>query len=124
MRTILAVGQDENLLHITAEMLRKCAGKAEVVAAKATEAMALLKAQLFDLVVLCHPLRMEELIPIVTLAHNQGVEVKLLKIARPSEAAADYESIAADEIVFADAKTFMEKVEKMLSAPPHTLKVH
>jgi hypothetical protein len=114
MRMILAVGNDESLLFNRAEILRKCAGKAEVVVAKVTEPVALIKAQLFDLVVLCHTLSIEELVPIVTLAHNQGVEVKVLQVA-PTKSRDDTGPIATDEIALIDPKFSVRGVEKILS---------
>jgi hypothetical protein len=45
-----------------------------------------LKAQRFDLVVLCHTLNIEHLINIAVLAHNQHADVKVLQVLRLSNA--------------------------------------
>jgi CheY-like chemotaxis protein len=84
MRTILAVSQDEGLLITRSAVLRKA--NAEVVAARADEALKLLKERQFDLVVLCHTLTPEETDQLTLLAHRlKNVDVlEVLKVTEPN----------------------------------------
>ena len=78
MRTILTISQDERLLVTRAAVLRRT--KAEVIAATASEAKKILKAQKFDLVVLCHSLSIQETLEIAALAHQQTIAIPVLKV--------------------------------------------
>lgn len=83
MCTILAVGQDEDLLHTRSAVLRKC--NAGATTARASEAIEILKAERFDLVVLCHTLSTEDRNTLVLLAHQQPSDIRVLEILNPTK---------------------------------------
>jgi hypothetical protein len=75
MPTVLTVGQDQFLLDTRVAIFRNM--DLDATAANAHDAVGLLKARGFDLVVLCHTLSLEEMTLIARLAHrhNQGTHV-------------------------------------------------
>jgi CheY-like chemotaxis protein len=120
MDTILAVGQDEGLLSSRAAVLRKC--NADVVAAKASEALKFLKAQRFDLVVLCHTLSSEDMNEVALLAHQQASDIQVLEILKTTELSCG-QSSDADDVALPKPETLVAKVTEMLGAQVRTLKV-
>lgn len=114
MCTILAVGQDEGLLSTRSAILRKC--NAAVVAARAPEAIQILKAQQFDLVVLCHTVTSVDMNELASLAHHQANDIQVLEILKASELNWGPHCSGADDVVLSKPETLVAKVTKMLSA--------
>ncbi|HEY1993684.1 MAG TPA: hypothetical protein VGG81_04710 [Edaphobacter sp.] len=120
MGTILAVGQDQGLLATRAAILRRC--NAGVVEARPSEAMKILRAQRFDLVVLCHTLSAEEMTELVGLAHLQANHSQVLEVLKATEAAWDHLPSGADDMALSQPETLIAKVTEMLSVPAHRVK--
>lgn len=118
MGTILAVGQDQGLLATRAAILRRC--HASVLEARASEAIKILKAQRFDLVVLCHTLSAEEMTELVGLAHLQASDSQVLEILKATEAAWGHLPSGADDMALSQPETLIAKVIEMLSVPART----
>jgi hypothetical protein len=78
MPTILTVGQDQLLLDTRVAIFRKM--HLDATAANAHDAIRLLKARGFDLVVLCHTLSLEEMTLIARLAHQHNQRTRVLKL--------------------------------------------
>jgi CheY-like chemotaxis protein len=112
MRTILAVSKDEVLLASRAAVLRKT--NAEVIEANASEAKNILKAQQFNLVVLCHSLTPAETLEIASLAHQQTIAIPVLKVVSNAGFASEWRFIAPDAVTSCDPKALVEKVAELL----------
>jgi DNA-binding response OmpR family regulator len=112
MCTILAISHDEALLASRASLLRKT--NAEVIGAKASEAENILKAQQFDLIVLCHSLTPAETLEIASLAHQPIIAIPVLKIVSDIESASESILIAPDVVTSCDPKVLVEKVTEFL----------
>jgi len=116
MGRILTVGQDEALLSSRVAILRRC--EAEVVAARASEALKILTAQQFDLVVLCHTVTMDDMKELVRSAHRQASDLKVLQILKTAELSRARTSPAADDTTSTDPASLEAKVAQMLSSRP------
>lgn len=114
MRTILAVGQDEGLLSTRSAILRKC--NADVVAARASEAIQILKAQRFDLLVLCHTVTSVDMNELASFAHHRANDVRVLEILNATELNWCPRCSGADDMVQSKPETLVAKVTEMLSA--------
>jgi CheY-like chemotaxis protein len=114
MCTILAVGQDEGLLSTRSAILRKC--NAGVVAARASEAIQILKAQRFDLVVLCHTVTSVDMNELASLAHHKANDMRVLEILKATELNWGSRCPGADDMVLSKPETLVAKVREMLSA--------
>ena len=112
MCTILAVGQDEDLLHTRSAVLRKC--NAGATTARASEAIEILKAERFDLVVLCHTLSTEDRNTLVLLAHQQPSDIRVLEILNPTKQSWDRISSGADDMAPSKPEILVAKVTEML----------
>jgi CheY-like chemotaxis protein len=115
MCTILAVGQDEELLSTRSAVLRRC--DARVVAAHVSEALKLLKAERFDLVVLCHTVSSKEMNELVGLAHRQASDIQVLEILKATEIDGGRVPSDADDVAASRPETLIAKVREMLRAP-------
>lgn len=98
MFTILAVGEDFELLKTRAEVLRKTG--ANVVCSSGTAAMKFISEWEFDLIVLCHSVRQGEAAKIVEAAHSQGSKTLVLQMVSSTVAERQYAGI--------DAKAFVD----------------
>jgi CheY-like chemotaxis protein len=113
MLTILAVGQDAELLSTRAAVLRKC--NAGVISASPSEASLILKGQPFDLVVMCHTLSTDEMNELSLLARRQGSDVQVLEVLDAVESSWNRQPSAADDIVQSKPEALVAKVTEMLS---------
>ena len=113
MLTILAVGQDSELLSTRAAVLRKC--NAGVISASPLDAPLILKAQPFDLVVLCHTLSPDEMNNLILVAHQQASEVQVLEVLDAVESSWNRQPSGADDIAQAKPEALVAKVTEMLS---------
>jgi hypothetical protein len=120
MGTILAVGQDQGLLATRAAVLRKC--DAGVVEARPSEAIKILKAQQFDLVVLCHTLSAEEMTELIGLAHLQASDSQVLEVLNATEVGWGHLPSGADDMALSQPDTLIAKVTEMLSVPAHRVR--
>jgi CheY-like chemotaxis protein len=111
MCTILAIGQDEELLYTRSAVLRKC--NAGVITARPSEAMEILKAGCFDLVVLCHTLSTEDMKKLVLLAHQQASDVQVLEVLRASEPNWERAHSGADDMSPSNPASLVAKVIEM-----------
>jgi CheY-like chemotaxis protein len=111
--TILTVGHDDALLVTRAALLRTT--PATVVAAKAQEALKLLKEKQFDLVILCHTLSPEEMIAVASLAHHQQIGTRVLKLVSGEFVGVPTNSVAADDEAICEPKSLVAKVSEMLT---------
>jgi CheY-like chemotaxis protein len=114
MCTILAVGQDAELLVTRAAVLRKC--NAEVVAARPSEASKMLQAQRFNLLVLCHTVSSDDRDELIQLAHQQASEIQVLEILSTTEHSSDRSPSGADGTSSPNPATLVAKVIEMLNA--------
>lgn len=115
MCMILAVGQDEELLYTRSAVLRKC--NAEVITARASEAIEILKTNCFDILVLCHTLATEDMNKLVLLAHQQASDIQVLEILKAAEPSWGRKSSCADDVAPSNPESLVAKVVEMLSAP-------
>jgi CheY-like chemotaxis protein len=110
MRTILAVGQDKELLWSRSRVLRQC--KAEITSANGAEALNLLRTRRFDLVILCHTLSSTDLFAVAQLAHEQVEFTTVLQVVASAEP--DSEDAVADILVPSDPETLVTTVANIL----------
>jgi DNA-binding response OmpR family regulator len=111
MCTILAIGQDEELLNTRSAVLRKC--NAGVITARPSEATEILKAGHFDLVVLCHTLSTEDMQKLVLLAHQQASDIQVLEILKASEPRWERARSGADDMASSNPASLVAKVTEM-----------
>jgi CheY-like chemotaxis protein len=111
MCTILAIGQDEELLYTRSAVLRKC--NAGVITARPSEAIEILKAGCFDLVVLCHTLSTEDRKRLVLLAHQQASSIQVLEVLRATEPSWEHAFSGADEMAPSNPERLIAKVIEM-----------
>ena len=116
MCRILTVGQDETLLASRSAILHRF--DAEVVAARASEALKILKTQQFDLVVACHTVSMEDMKELVRSAHRQASNLKVLQILKTPELSRAHTSSGADDTTSTDPDSLVAKVAEMLNSRP------
>jgi CheY-like chemotaxis protein len=114
MCTILAIGQDEELLYTRSAVLRKC--NAGVITARPSEATEILKAGRFDLVVLCHTLSTEDMNKLVSLAH-QASDMQVLEILKASAPSWERARSGADDTAPSNPASLVAKVIEMMCAP-------
>jgi len=117
MCTILAVGHDEGLLNTRSAVLRRC--NAGVIAARPSEAIEILKAGRFDLIVLCHTLSTEDMNKLVLLAHQQASDIPVLEILKTTDQSWRHSPSGADDMSPSKPENLVAKVTEMLSAPVH-----
>ena len=117
MRTILAVGQDEGLLFTRSAILRKCS--ADVIAARPSEAIEILKAQPFDLVVLCHTVTSVDMNELASLAHHKANDIQVLEILKATELDCGHRCSGSDDMVQSRPEILVAKVTEMLCAQVH-----
>jgi DNA-binding NtrC family response regulator len=115
MCTILAIGQDADLLSTRSAVLRRC--YARVVAAHVSEARKLLKAERFDLVVLCHTVSSQEMNELVLLARRQASDSQVLEILKATEIEGGRVPSDADDVAASRPETMIAKVREMLRVP-------
>jgi DNA-binding response OmpR family regulator len=112
MVTILAIGQDPGLLSSRAAVLRK--SKADVITADLVDAVAALKNQRFDLVVLCHTLSTEEMMDLGRAAHRLQNGVRVLQVVSDTEPYQQDYSVDADDVSPSNPARLVDKVIDML----------
>jgi hypothetical protein len=111
MRTILAVGQDKELLWSRSRLLCTC--RAEVTSVNYKEASRLLQTRRFDLVILCHTLNSDEMAAVAQLAHGQLEDTVVLQVVFSREI--DSGDIAADMSASTDPETLTATVSRILA---------
>jgi DNA-binding response OmpR family regulator len=108
MLTILAVGQDTDLLNTRTAVLRLC--NADVISASAFSALEILRDQRLDLVVLCHSLTPKERHELAVIAREHDARVlEVLNIADRGQRS------AVDDRVDSNPIALIAKVGAMLS---------
>jgi DNA-binding response OmpR family regulator len=111
MCTILAIGQDEELLNTRSAVLRRC--NAGVIAARPSEAIEILKAARFDLVVLCHTLSTEDMKKLVSFAHQQASDIQVLEVLQASAPSWGRARSGADDTSPSNPVSLVAKVIEM-----------
>lgn len=117
MRTILAVGQDEGLLFTRSAILRKC--NTDVIAARPSEAIQILRTQPFDLVVLCQTVTSVDMNELASLADHKANDKQVLEILKATELDWGHRCSGADDMVQSKPETLVAKVTEMLCAQVH-----
>jgi DNA-binding response OmpR family regulator len=120
MCMILAIGHDEELLNTRSAVLRRC--NAGVIAARPSEAIEILKAGRFDLVVLCHTLSTADMKKLVSLAHQQASDIQVLEILSASAPRWERACSGADDTALSNPASLVAKVIEMCAPVRISLK--
>ena len=114
MVSILAVGRDEGLLNTRAAVLRL--SHAEVVQALLPEALRLLQARHFELVVLYHSVSLLDAAEFAALARLRTSGIRVLQVVPGSNSVIPAAEAWADEIADSHPGLLIDKVLQMLSS--------
>jgi hypothetical protein len=86
-----------------------------VISASPLDASEILKAQRFDLVVLCHTLSSDDMNELILLAHQQASEVQVLEVLDAVESSWNRRPSGADDMAQSQPEALVAKVTEMLS---------
>jgi DNA-binding response OmpR family regulator len=109
MGTILTVGKNSDLLWSRAETLRRTG--AEVRTAHLKEAVAILKAESVDIVILCHTLSELEMMEVASLAREKAPTTRVVYLTLTGMDDLRIES--ADAVVTGRPETLVAKVKEL-----------
>jgi CheY-like chemotaxis protein len=119
MLTILAVGDDFDLLMTRAEILRQTG--ANVLCSSGVAALKFIAEWEFDLVVLGHSVRQQDAERISEAAHRQGSKTLVLLLVSDRMREREYDGIRLDARSFPDPdcliRSAVELLERQVSAP-------
>ncbi|HUZ94224.1 MAG TPA: hypothetical protein VMU57_04860 [Edaphobacter sp.] len=112
MLTILAVGEDFDLLRTRAEVLRKTG--ANVLCSSGVAALKFIAEWEFDLVVLGHSVRQQDAERITEAAHRDGSRTLVLLLVSDQRHEHEYDGIALDAKSFADPACLVRSAIELL----------
>ena len=112
MRTILAVGEDVDLLRTRAEILRKTG--ANVLCSSGAAALKFIAEWEFDLVVLGHSVRQQDAERISEAAHRQGSKTLVLLLVSDRMREREYDGINLDARSFVDPACLIRSANGLL----------
>jgi CheY-like chemotaxis protein len=112
MLTILAVGEDFDLLRTRADVLRKTG--ANVLCSSGAAALKFIAEWEFDLVVLGHSVRQQDAERISEAAHRQGSKTLVLLLVSDQMREREYDGINLDARSFADPGCLIRSATSLL----------
>ena len=113
MLTILAVGEDFDLLKTRADVLRKTG--ANVLCCCAASALKFIAEWEFDLVALCHSVRQRDAEQITEAAHDRGSKTLVLLLVSDHVREQEYEGISLDAKSFVEPNCLIRSAAELLS---------
>lgn len=113
MLTILAVGEDFDLLKTRADILRKTG--ANVLCSSGAAAIKFISEWEFDLVVLSHSVRQEDAEQIADVAHRSGSKTQVLLLVSGREQDKEFNQIPLDGRSFVDPACLLRSVTQLLA---------
>jgi DNA-binding response OmpR family regulator len=117
MLTILAVGEDFDLLRTRADVLRKTG--ANVLCSAGAAALKFIAEWEFDLVVLGHSVRQQDAEQISEAAHRQGSKTLVLLLVADRMQEREYDGIDLDARSFVDPACLIRSATSLLELQQH-----
>jgi hypothetical protein len=111
--TILAVGEDFDLLKTRADVLRKTG--ANVLCSSAAAALKFIAEWEFDLVALCHSVRQRDAERITDAAHDRGAKTLVLLLVSDGVREQEYDGISPDASSFVEPNCLIRSAAELLS---------
>lgn len=113
MFTILAVGEDFNLMKTRAEVLRKTGSN--VLCCTGGAALKFMAEWEFDLIILCHSVQHADAVQITDAAHGPGSKTKVLQLVSHRLWKQQRAGIKVDAITFVEPDCLVRSVTELLN---------
>ncbi len=113
LRTILAVGEDAQLLKTRAEVLRETG--ANVLCSRGASALTFINEWEFDLIVLCHSVEERHAKQIAETANKEGSKTLTLLLVSEVMRDKQYDGIEFDARTFVDPDCLIRSVDELLN---------
>jgi CheY-like chemotaxis protein len=110
--TILAIGEDPNLLKTRAEVLRKTG--ANVVCSRGANALTFMGKWEFDLIVLCHSIEARRANEIAKTAHKHGSRTLVMLLVSDAASEKKYDGIEVDAGISVEPDVLVHSTTEML----------